>query len=71
MAKNSLERCNSEFFKDVSGKLIEFNPNKIYIIAMDISSSFVQIYVSSSLESTITYYLEKLYANISKLVIDI
>ena len=47
---------NSEFFKDVSGKLIEFNPNKIYIIAMDISSSFVQIYVSSSLESTITIY---------------
>ena len=36
---------NTEFFKDVSGKLIEFNPDKIYIIAMDVSSSFVQIYV--------------------------
>ena len=53
---NDVININTEFFNDTRGKLIEFDPKKIYIIAMDVSSSFVQIYVSASLENTITIY---------------
>ena len=45
MSLYDVDKINTEYFKEVRGKVIDLVPEKIYIIAISASYAFVQIYV--------------------------
>ena len=53
MTLDDVINLNAKFFNDARGKVVEFNPEKNYIISIDASLSFIQIYMSIPLGNEI------------------